>query len=86
MKKYIRSSETKPALSAEDKLKDLMGAMEDNFDYATDGIDKLASDTDINEAISIATELNACIDSFIKRIAESVSESISEESENYENN
>ena len=69
MKRYIRNAEE---ISIEDKLADLINTVKDNFNFAIDGIEKLAADGDISNAIEKARTLNEMIDGAVGEIAEDI--------------
>ena len=69
MKRYIRTAEE---ISIEDKLADLINTVKDNFNFAIDGIEKLAADGDISNAIEKARTLNEMIDGAVGEIAEDI--------------
>ena len=69
MKRYIRTAEE---ISIEDKLADLVNTVKDNFNFAIDGIEKLAADGDISNAIEKARTLNEMIDGAVGEIAEDI--------------
>lgn len=71
MKRYIRSAEN---TTAEDRLNDIMSILKDNFNFAIDGIAKIAADGDVAGAIEQANTLNQMIDGAIGEIAEDIAE------------
>lgn len=71
MKRYIRSAEN---TTAEDRLDDIMSILKDNFNFAMDGIAKIAADGDVSGAIEQANTLNQMIDGAIGEIAEDIAE------------
>lgn len=73
MKRFIHAAEN-TAPSAEDRLNDILSVLKDNFDFAIDGIAKIAADGDITGAIEQATTLNQMIDGAIGEIAEDIAE------------
>lgn len=68
MVRYIKNAED-AAPSAEDRLNDILSVLKDNFEFAVDGIDKIAADGDVSGAIQLANDLNDSIDSMITEIA-----------------
>lgn len=68
MVRYIKNAED-AAPSAEDRLNDILSVLKDNFEFAVDGIDKIAADGDVSGAIQLANDLNDTIDSMISEIA-----------------
>ena len=66
MKRCIMSAD---AIEAEDMLKETISQLEDDFDYAVDGIAKLAADGDTATAQAIAEDLAASVDSIIKQVS-----------------
>ena len=73
MKRYIKNAED-TAPSAEDRLNDILNVMKDNFNFAMEGIEKIASDGDYTKAIEQAQTLNQMIDGAIGEIAEDIAE------------
>lgn len=71
MKRYVRSAEDS-APSAEDRLNDILAVLKDNFNFAVDGIEKIAADGDTTGAIAKANTLNEMIDGAIGEIAEDI--------------
>ena len=69
MKRYIKTAEE---ISIEDKLADLLDTIKDNFNFAIDGIEKIASDGDITTALDKARTLNEMIDGAVGEIAEDI--------------
>jgi len=69
MKRYIKSNEQP---TAEDRLNDTLSVLKDNFDFAVDGIEKIAADGDVTGAIEKANTLNEMIDGAIGEIAEDI--------------
>ena len=71
-KNPIRGAEEKPSEAFEDQLK----TIEDDFEYAIDGLNKLARSgaTTLQQAQVIAEKLQASIQSVVNDIAESISE------------
>ena len=52
----------------------MLSLLKDNFNFAIDGIEKIASDGDVSGAIEMATTLNQMIDGAIGEIAEDIAE------------
>ena len=73
MKRYIRNAED-AAPSAEDRLNDILNVLKDNFNFAVEGIEKIAADGDISGAIQKANEINDAIDGMIIDIAGDIAE------------
>ena len=74
MKRMIIRAAENDALSAEDRLDDVLAVLKDNFNFATDGIEKIAADGDISGAIEKANALNELIDGVIGEIAGDIAE------------
>lgn len=74
MKRYIRSAEEPEKISVEEQLTSLLSLLKDNFNYASDGIEKIAADGDLEGALELATTLNQMIDGAIGEIAEDIAE------------
>lgn len=72
MKRYIKTDSAPEKVSQEDLLNELMGTLKDNFNFAMDGIDKIASDGDVSGALEKARTLNEMIDGAIGEIAEDI--------------
>lgn len=73
MKKLIHAAEDS-ALTSEEQLTAILSTLKDNFNYASDGIEKLAADGDVSKALSQATALNDIIDQIIAEIAQDIAE------------
>lgn len=71
MVRYIRSQET---TTAEDAVNEALSTLKDDFNYAVDGIAKLAADGDTGKALELANGLSEMINASIEEIAESVSQ------------
>lgn len=74
MKRYIRSAEEPEKISVEEQLTSLLSLLKDNFNYASDGIEKIAADGDLEGALELATTLNQMIDGAIGEIAEDIAD------------
>lgn len=71
MKRYIVSAQgDKP--TAEDRLDDTLSVLKDNFNFACDGIEKIAADGNISAALEQANALNKLIDDAIDEIARDI--------------
>lgn len=66
MKRIIKAAE---GTSAEDMFKDQLNELEDTFNYAVDGLSKLATDGYAADAKEIAENLKSAIDSTVSKIA-----------------
>lgn len=73
MKRYIKNAE-ESAPSAEDRLADVLNVMKDNFNFAVEGIEKIAADGDVAGAIQTANTLNDSLDAMIIDIAGDIAE------------
>lgn len=73
MKRYIISAES-DAPSAEDRLNDVLSVLKDNFNFAIEGIEKIAADGDVSGALQEANALNEMIDGAIDGIAGTIAE------------
>lgn len=71
MKRYIRSAEQP---SVEERLNDQLSELKDDFNFAVDGIAKIAADGDFGRATELASGLSEMINASIEEIAESISE------------
>lgn len=74
MKRMIIRAAENDAPSAEDRLNDVLAVLKDNFNFAVDGIEKIAADGDITGAIEKASALNEMIDGSIEEIAGDIAE------------
>ena len=72
MKKWIRAA-SEGANSARDNFDDKIDVAKDNFDFAIDGILKIASDGNLAQAEEFVTKLNGMIDSAISEITANIS-------------
>lgn len=72
MKRYIKSAES---TTAEDAVNEALSTLKDDFNYATDGIAKLAADGETGRALELANGLSEMINASIEEIAESVAQS-----------
>ena len=73
MKKYIKNA-TKPVKAAEgdsaaDVFEDALNAIEDDFDYAIGGLEKISQDGYPADAKEIAEQLKAGIDAAVASIS-----------------
>lgn len=71
MKRYIRNAEQ---TSAEDRLADAMSILKDDFNFAMDGIDKIATDGNIPRALELVNGLSEMINASIEEMAETIAE------------
>lgn len=67
MKRYIRSAEE--SVNKEDILRDSIATLKDDFDFAVSGIEKLATDGDVNGAMEKVNALSSMLNSAINDIA-----------------
>ena len=72
MKKWIRAAEESGA--ARDNFDDKVDVTKDNFDFAIDGILKIASDGNLARAEELITQLNNMIDSAITEITSDIAQ------------
>lgn len=70
MKRYIRSAEQP---SVEEKLKDQIDQLNDDFDYAIAGIEKLAADGNFGAASELARSLSEMVNASIEEVSENIS-------------
>ena len=72
MKKYMKitAAESTPA---EDRLKDLIDEVEDDFDFIIQGIERISRD-DVNAAGQIATNLSETLQDVVSQIADKLQE------------
>lgn len=73
MKRYIRSA-AEPD-SKEEILRDEIDALKDDFDFAISGIEKLAADGNIGNAMEQVEALSAMINGSVGEIAEDIAQS-----------
>lgn len=81
MKRMIRAAEGEASSSARDNFDDKMDQIQDNFDYAIDGISKIAADGNLAQAEDLLTRLNSVIDEAIGQITGSISSGTESEPE-----
>ena len=74
MQRFIHAAEEQEAPTIEEQLVSTLSLLKDNFNYAADGIEKIAADGNISEALKKATTLNEMIDGVIGEIAEDIAE------------
>lgn len=73
MKKFIHAAEDVD-LTAEEMLSEMISTVKDNFNFAIDGIEKIAADGDVENALNHATTLNEMIDGAVGEIAEDIAQ------------
>lgn len=56
------------------RVKDLMDALKDDFDYALDGFDKMERDGQVSEALTIMTALHQALNEAIQESASQISQ------------
>ena len=71
MKRYIRNAES--ASSKEDLLAEAIDKLQDDFDFAISGIEKLASDGNIDKAIELVSTTSQMINGAVEEMAENIS-------------
>ena len=71
MKKWIKAA-AEGAGAARDNFDDKVDQTQDNFDFAVDGILKIAADGNLAQAEELITKLNSMIDSAISEITSSI--------------
>lgn len=71
MKRYVRSADQP---TAEDRLKDAMDVLEDDFAFVLEGIRKIATDGDYQKAMELVNGLSEMINASIEEMAEAVAE------------
>lgn len=72
MKRWIRAAEEGGA--ARDNFDDKVDMTKDNFDFAVDGILKIAADGNLAQAEELISKLNGIIDSAISEITSAIGE------------
>lgn len=72
MKRYIRNAQE--STTKEELLDESLDTLKDDFDYAVDGIAKLAADGDIDQALEQVNALSGMINASIEEIAEKVAQ------------
>ena len=70
MKRYIKNAEE--PISKEDKLKDAIGTLQDDFSFAIDGISKLSADGNTDKALELVNSLSEMINASIEEMAENI--------------
>ena len=71
MKRYIRNAEN--SSSKEDLLAEAIDKLQDDFDFAISGIEKLASDGNIDKAIELVSTTSQMINGAVEEMAENIS-------------
>jgi len=72
MKRWVRAAEEGGA--ARDNFDDKVDMTKDNFDFAVDGILKIAADGNLAQAEELISKLNSIIDSAISEITSAIGE------------
>lgn len=72
MKKYMKITAAE-STSAEDRLKDLIDEVEDDFDFIIQGIERISRD-DVNAAGQITTNLSETLQDVVSQIADKLQE------------
>ena len=70
MKRYIRNAEE--STSKDEIFSDSLSKLKDDFNFAMDGIEKIAADGDIDRAIELVNTTSAMINGAIEDIAEDI--------------
>lgn len=70
MKRFIRAAEQP---SVEDQFNDQISTLKDDFDFAIDGISKIAADGDYSKAAELIGGLSEMINASIEEMAEAIS-------------
>ena len=78
MKKWVKEEVTAAAeeggsTAARDNFHDKVDIAKDNFDFAIEGILKIAADGELARAEELVTQLNSMVDSAINEITSSIS-------------
>lgn len=71
MKKWVRAAE-EGSTAARDNFDDKVDITKDNFDFAIEGILKIAQDGNLAQAEELITSLNNMIDSAISEITSNI--------------
>lgn len=71
MKRYIKSAEN--SSSKEDLLAEAIDKLQDDFDFAISGIEKLAADGNIDKAIELVSTTSQMINGAVEEMAENIS-------------
>lgn len=71
MKRYIKSAEN--SSSKEDLLTEAIDKLQDDFDFAISGIEKLAADGNIDKAIELVSTTSQMINGAVEEMAENIS-------------
>lgn len=71
MKRWIKAAE-EGNTAARDSFDDKISMAQDNFDFAIDGINKIAADGNLAQAEELVTKLNSMVDSAIAEITASI--------------
>ena len=70
MKRYIKNAEE--SSTKEDLLNESLDQLKDDFDFAMEGIEKIAADGDIDRALELVNTTSAMINGAIEDIAEDI--------------
>ena len=70
MKRYLKAAEQP---TVEEKLKDDIDNLSDDFDFVISGIEKIAADGDYGKATELVNGLSEMINASIEEMAESIS-------------
>ena len=75
MKRYLRTvAATEEKVTAEDRLNDTIDQVKEDFDYAIDGINQLASRLQMDDANAILESLRAAVDQAIDSVSSAIIE------------
>ena len=69
----IKAAEEGGSTAARDNFDDKVDIAKDNFDFAIEGILKIASDGNLARAEELVTQLNGMVDSAINEITSAIS-------------
>ena len=70
MKRYIHAAEQP---SVEDQFNDQVSILKDDFNFAVDGISKIAADGDYGKAAELINGLSEMINASVEEMAEAIS-------------
>ena len=70
MKRYIKNAEE--SSTKEDLLNESLDQLKDDFDFAMEGIEKIAADGNIDRALELVNTTSAMINGAIEDIAEDI--------------
>lgn len=74
MKRYMRTVNAAEATSAEDRIEDTIKQLQDDFDYAVDGVYQLVGRGQLDDATSVLNQLKEAVSQAIESVSGSIVE------------